>query len=277
MERTSNPGRGSLAVLLTTLGAIALTAGGCVSKKEYEKLQFANSKANERIQRLEKELASLEGQSGDFANSQAAAAAALAEKEKALKLFEARTAAQDKKFQELLKLYEALQKKVGEGAVVVLPPELNEALKEFALKNPSLMDFDASRGLVRLKSDLLFGKGSDLVKPEVVQILQKLAEILVSPTAGEFNVLVVGHTDDLRIARPATRAAHPTNWHLSAHRAIAVMRVLASAGVASERIGVLGFGEYRPIAPNAPGKKGNPKNRRVEVFIVPAGQINPTG
>jgi flagellar motor protein MotB len=38
-----------------------------------------------------------------------------------------------------------------------------------------------------------------------------------------------------------------------------------------KRMSVRGFSEYRPVAPNAPGKKGNPQNRRVEIYIVPEG------
>ena len=53
------------------------------------------------------------------------------------------------------------------------------------------------------------------------------------------------------------------------HRAIAVQGVLSKAGLTPARIGAMGFGEYHPVAPNAPGKKGNRLNRRVEIWIVP--------
>jgi chemotaxis protein MotB len=41
------------------------------------------------------------------------------------------------------------------------------------------------------------------------------------------------------------------------------------AGLDPERIGAMGFGEYHPVEPNKPNKKGNPKNRRVEIWIIP--------
>jgi flagellar motor protein MotB len=41
--------------------------------------------------------------------------------------------------------------------------------------------------------------------------------------------------------------------------------------LAPERISIRGFSEYRPIAPNKPKKKGNPQNRRVEIYVVPKG------
>ncbi len=46
---------------------------------------------------------------------------------------------------------------------------------------------------------------------------------------------------------------------------------MEQSGVEATRLSVRGFGEYRPLEPNAAGKKGNPKNRRVEIYIVPAG------
>jgi flagellar motor protein MotB len=42
-------------------------------------------------------------------------------------------------------------------------------------------------------------------------------------------------------------------------------------GIPPERMSARGFGEYRPLELNAPGKKGNPVNRRVEIYIVPKG------
>ena len=91
--------------------------------------------------------------------------------------------------------------------------------------------------------------------------------------AKDFDVLIVGHTDDLPILRPETLAKHPTNWHLSAHRAISVQRVFAEANLSSTRLAVMGFGEYRPLEPNKPNQKGNSVNRRVEIYIIPSGQI----
>ena len=73
--------------------------------------------------------------------------------------------------------------------------------------------------------------------------------------------------------RAATKAKHPTNWHLSAHRAISVQKILAGAGVAESRTAVVGMGEFRPIEPNKANKGGNPRNRRVEMYIVPAKSI----
>ena len=53
--------------------------------------------------------------------------------------------------------------------------------------------------------------------------------------------------------------------------AIAVLNVMTASKIVPTRVSVRGFGEYRPVIANKVGKKGNPANRRVEIFIVPSG------
>ena len=135
------------------------------------------------------------------------------------------------------------------------------------------MTYDERTGVVRFTSDLLFDKGDATVNPVTLDKMGALARIMNSPAAEGFDLLIVGHTDDIPIKKPATLAQHPTNWHLSAHRSIAVEDVLAKAGLAPTRMAVMGMGEFHPVEPNEAGNKGNPKNRRVDIYIVPSGQI----
>ncbi len=151
-----------------------------------------------------------------------------------------------------------------------LPVELSTMLEDFAEKH-DMVTFDSSRGVIKFKSDLLFEKGSDKVASSAVQAVKSLCGILNSEEAKELDVIIAGHTDDIPIMKPATRAKHPTNWHLSAHRAIAVLNVMASNNIESKRMSVRGFGEYRPFVENKPNKGGNPQNRRVEIYIVAKG------
>lgn len=150
-----------------------------------------------------------------------------------------------------------------------LPPEMNIKLQEFA-QSSDMIDFDVATGMLKFKSDLVFSPGSDQVNAEATAAIKQLAGIMSSPEGKQFDIVVVGHTDDIPIKRPATRQKHPTNWHLSVHRAISVQQVLTNNGVAPERTAVKGYGEYRPLEPNKPNQGGNPVNRRVEIFIVPA-------
>ena len=100
-------------------------------------------------------------------------------------------------------------------------------------------EYDAKRGAVKWKSDLLFALGSDIVRDSAKPSLQAFSKIAKSSAAAQFDVIVVGHTCNLRIAKESTRRLHPTNWHLSAHRAISVNSLLMGYGVPKTRTGVV--------------------------------------
>lgn len=151
-----------------------------------------------------------------------------------------------------------------------LPVELSTKLEDFA-KGSDMVEYDAGRGIVKFKSDLLFDKGSDNVASTGVEAVKSLCQILNSKEAQAFDIIIAGHTDDIPISKPETRTKHPTNWYLSAHRAISVLDVMAGNGIAPKRMSVRGFGEYRPVEDNKPNRAGNAKNRRVEIYIVPEG------
>jgi chemotaxis protein MotB len=161
----------------------------------------------------------------------------------------------------------------GLGRSDRLPKKLSSALQKFAQANPDIAEYDAKLGMVKLKSDLTFSPGSAQVKPGATAMLAKLVTVLNDPAAGEFSVYVAGHTDDVPIGNPATRRRHATNWLLSAHRAVGVQKALTAASLDPSRIAVMGFGQYHPIVPNKPNKKGNAANRRVELWITPTGQF----
>jgi chemotaxis protein MotB len=151
---------------------------------------------------------------------------------------------------------------------MALPPDLSSMLEEFAAKE-EMVTFDAEKGIVKFKSDLLFKSGSDAVLPAAAEAVKALCTILNTKEAAALDVIIAGHTDDQPIR--FAKANHPTNWHLSVHRAISVLNIMSANNVAQQRMSVRGFGELRPIAPNEPGNKGNPQNRRVEIYIVPKG------
>jgi len=154
----------------------------------------------------------------------------------------------------------------------VLPEALDTALKNFAEQHPQAVAYDPSHGTMKWTSDLLFALGSDVVKESSMSALQGFADIIKSDAAKDFEVIVVGHTDNTPIGKPETKQRHPSNWYLSAHRAISVATILQRFGYGAERIGVMGFGEYRPIADNAT-PQGKSQNRRVEIYLVPRGAI----
>ena len=86
--------------------------------------------------------------------------------------------------------------------------------------------------------------------------------------ARDLKLMVVGHTDALKIARREVRERFADNFSLSTARALAVADYLKKAGVPEQRIGVSGFGAHEPIASNATVEDRR-RNRRVEIFVLP--------
>lgn len=150
-----------------------------------------------------------------------------------------------------------------------LPTVIDEALQALTQKLGERVWYDRGRGALSFANDRLFEAGSDVVRAERETGLLEVAGILNKPELAEFEAIVVGHTDATPITKPETVAKHPTNWHLSVHRAIAVKDVLVKAGVPADRVGVMGYADQRPVS-------GDPaRNRRVEIFIVRKGGIQP--
>lgn len=116
--------------------------------------------------------------------------------------------------------------------------------------------------LVQMASDILFDTGSAVLKPEAVEQITKVGDIIAK--YGDDRVRIEGHTDSVGTA------SH--NEELSLRRADSVKRVLLSRGVQEKQMLVLGLGETKPVGDNH-SAEGRAKNRRVELHIdVP----NPT-
>lgn len=113
---------------------------------------------------------------------------------------------------------------------------------------------------VEIRTDILFESGVAQVSPAARPVVAKLAGIL-APFPNP--VRVEGHTDD----RPIRTAVFPSNWELSSARAANVVHLLAAAGMAPERMEVIGLGEFRPIASNAT-VEGRNRNRRVLIVVM---------
>ena len=148
-----------------------------------------------------------------------------------------------------------------------LPDDVELALSRVAAAYPDLLTFDARTGMLRFAADLTFNSGRATVRPEAEETVRQIAQILQAPTARGLEIRVVGHTDSEPIQHAKTRG-HPTNMHLSVHRAIAVRDALITDGIDAARIQAAGYGEFRPLVPNNPDGR-TPVNRRVEMYLVP--------
>jgi chemotaxis protein MotB len=118
---------------------------------------------------------------------------------------------------------------------------------------------------VNILDRILFDSGEAVVKPDGEAVLRKIASILTQHS--ELKVHVIGHTDNVPI-RATARSKYASNWELSTARALAAVRFLTEqAGVSPQRLGAVGYGEFRPIADNATAE-GRARNRRIAVTIL---------
>lgn len=246
--------------VLIASSTVGLALWGCVPQEKYDSLLTSYRSQEQQLISTQGELDTIRTNESRLRSQLAQAAADL---ESAHSLRGGQGADLDK----LLADYEAMLTQIANLEGGPLPESVNEALTALAAQYPDVMTFDAKRGMLRFSSDFTFDLGSANLKPGTAALLGKVAAILNSPEATNFEVVVVGHTDNVPIRRSSTAAQHPTNLHLSAHRAITVRDALVHDGVAGNRFEVAGYGEYRPVVAN--GARGAEQNRRVEVFLTP--------
>ncbi len=254
-------------ILVAFTASVMVTSLGCVSRDEYLREKFGRRKAQDRVVALERELEDCRDRSLACESDRDSLTHELGQKNAMIETLKAENDRLDAFAAKLQgQLDEFLAKGIGDIEVVEvkLPPEIDKALKELAAMYPDEVEYDPVRGAVRWKSDLTFALGSDQVRDGAKASLKAFADIVRA--ASGFDVLIVGHTDDVRIS-PGTAKKHPTNWHLSVHRAVSVLFELNRDGVGFDRMGVMGYGEFRPIVPN-PARGGAEANRRVEIYLV---------
>jgi len=117
---------------------------------------------------------------------------------------------------------------------------------------------------VNMEAAILFDSGRADVKPEGLDILSKMVETLTN--VKDKAIRIEGHTDVVQITGALTRT-FPTNWELSAARAINVTKFLQQRGIDPSNLSAAAFAEYKPVADNST-KEGRAKNRRIEITLV---------
>jgi len=114
---------------------------------------------------------------------------------------------------------------------------------------------------------ILFHSGQTEIRPEGLDVLKRVVEILMTVT--DKVIRVEGHTDSIPIAG-ALAKRYPTNWELSAARALNVTRYLEKEGIDPALLSAVAFGEHQPIAENDT-PEGRAKNRRIAIILLPKG------
>ena len=118
------------------------------------------------------------------------------------------------------------------------------------------------------QSEILFDSASAEVNASGRQELRKLAAALLDisrqiPEEINWILRIDGHTDVVPINSPE----FPSNWELSAARAISVVNFLRTQGVPGNRLVAAGFGEFQPLD-SGDTPEAYRRNRRIELKLT---------
>jgi chemotaxis protein MotB len=233
-------------------------------------LSDARSAVAASAEELEAERALTEDQKSEIATLNAQLAALrrqLASLQEALEAAEAKDLEQQAQIENLSqRLNAALARKVQELAEV--RSRFFEQLRE------ALGDRDDIRVVgdrFVFESDVLFGSCSATISPTGQAELAKLAEVLLEirgqiPNEVAWVLRVDGHADQEPLG-PSCQLLYESNWHLSAERAISVVRYLQLQGVPPNRLVAAGFGEYQPLVQGRDAAS-LATNRRIEFKLT---------
>lgn len=284
---------------ITALTIVSLTSAGCVSKGEYMKSVTIADTLDQELRTLKARHAALQGEharlmadrtqlerdlsakAGDMGKTivelrqrisalendnarltrenaaSAADNARLASEKTQLASENARLA------RDITETQKAREEKVREVSTTY--DQLLEKMKGEIAKGQVTISELKGKLTVNMVEAILFDSGKAEVKREGLVVLGKVVEIL--KTVNDKAIRIEGHTDNVAINRSLAQR-YPTNWELSAARAINVARYLEQQAIAPDSLSAAAFGEFKPVADNATAE-GRAKNRRIEIVLVP--------
>ena len=120
------------------------------------------------------------------------------------------------------------------------------------------------RGIViQLTESIVFDSGSPVLNETAYPVLDEIAEFLSVPDLINRLIRIEGHTDNIPVS-----GKFQSNWELSTARAVNVLHYFEKKpGVKPSRMSAVGYGQFKPVAPNTT-EEGRKSNRRVEIVIL---------
>jgi chemotaxis protein MotB len=275
-------------VFLAVAGLMALALSGCVSQGTYRlkedeakglsgelgdlKQQYGKLSADNSA--LKAEFDKLKGEAAGLAKENQALTKDKSELEQVLK---AKSDTLSKNVSDLRQKVADLQeenRKLGDE-IAALQKAKEEKVKEVSSTYEHLLEnmkSEIAQGqvtiselkgklTVNMEAAILFDSGKADVKTDGIAILLKMVPTLKE--VKDKSIRIEGHTDNV----PIRSAQFPSNWELSAARAINVAKYLQQQGLDPANLSAAAFSEFKPVADNAT-KEGRAKNRRIEITLV---------
>jgi chemotaxis protein MotB len=148
------------------------------------------------------------------------------------------------------------------SSIPAIQKELEKYVKENRLEQQVQVHAEARGLVVTLLSDKsYYDSGSAQMRPQTLRILDQIAPYL---KRNGNQIAVEGFTDNV----PISTAQYPTNWELSAARAVGIARYLVEHDrIPGSRVSAAGYGEYRPRNSNSTDAQRQ-ANRRVDIVLL---------
>jgi chemotaxis protein MotB len=129
------------------------------------------------------------------------------------------------------------------------------------VKDDFSIHWNQKRLVLVLGEKIAFNVGEANLLPDFQPTLKRIAGFISSQP--ELKVAVAGHTDDV----PINTAQFPSNWELSAIRAVNVAKFMIINGVDPHQVSIEGYSAYRPLYLNTTSYNRQ-ANRRVEITLI---------
>lgn len=225
-----------------------------VDKEELDKvLQAKSDTLSQTIFELRRKVTDLDAENGKLRERNASLQKTLDEKTK-------RAADLEKEVESLKKAKEEQVQKVSSTYENLL-----EKMKSEISQGQVTISELKGKLTVNMVDSILFDSGKAEVKQGGLEVLQKVISILKD--VKDKSIRIEGHTDNVQITGGLAKR-YPTNWELSAARAINVTRYLQDQGIDPGQLAAVAFGEWKPVGDNIT-PEGRAKNRRIEINLVP--------
>ena len=145
---------------------------------------------------------------------------------------------------------------------------LDQMIKDRDLEMEMETTLTPSGLMIELSSNSFFQSGSADIKPTMIKSLVDLGQIIQDFPTEDYQVDVEGHTDNV----PINTVQFPSNWELSALRAVNVAHIFEDNGMPRERIAAIAYADTKPKKPNTDEAginipENQAENRRVVVFV----------
>lgn len=280
------------ALTLFVVFAFLFALGGCVSSSKFEKKAAEADAFSKDLKALQQQYSTLTAENnalkdqykklnGDFAQVSIQRDKITADRDELDKVLKAKSDSLSKTISELREKNTVLETENAslKESIASLKKAKEEEVKTVSKTYENLMQEmkgEIAQGQVtitELKGKLtldvvdkiLFASGEAEVKPEGLAVLQRVIEILKG--IKDKAIRIEGHTDNVKIGGALARK-YPTNWELSAARALNVARHLEKQGIDPTLLAAVAYGEYKPLADNSTAE-GRAKNRRIAIILQP--------